>query len=96
MDGESSGAVPSGDKRQARLAILLIGIALFVLGFVITVSSSSGLGDSKEGNSHGVFSTGADTSSLSLLVLVGIVISLAGVLVATVGPMASFIQAKTK
>jgi hypothetical protein len=75
----------------------LIGIALFVLGFVITVSSSSGLDPADdEGSSHGTLSFGAGSGSISLLVLFGIVVSLAGVLVATVGPMTSFIQAKTK
>jgi len=85
------------DKREIRLAVVMIGIALFVLGFIITLSTLSGNGTGTEEDASGnLLSERTGTGSLSVLMILGIVVSLAGVLIATVGPMASFMQNKVR
>lgn len=97
MDGEgkSERSAP-GDKRQFKSVVVVIGIALFVLGFIITVSSLSSNGTGgDEGVDRGALSTGVGAGSLTLVMVLGMIVSLTGVLIATVGPMASFIQGKS-
>ena len=98
MDGEgsSTSSIPE-DKHELKLAIVIVGIALFVLGFVITVSSfSSGGVDGEDGTPGNTFATGTSPGPLSLLMITGMVVSFTGVLIATVGPMASFIQGRAR
>jgi len=83
------GEVSSGEggklthRRQLRFAMLPIGILLFVIGFLIAVSFSSGAGAS-EGTEDG--------EGLGIVSLTGIALSLSGVVVATAGPASLFLN----
>ncbi|MBE0517720.1 MAG: hypothetical protein IH630_00655 [Thermoplasmata archaeon] len=90
----------SDRKRPFRLKgtpiVVGVGIALFVMGFVITVYSLSSLetvsagGDGLTSDSHQIF------SSSSLPLFIGLVLSLVGVVSATAGPAAFFLHSKRR
>jgi hypothetical protein len=97
VKGSSTEGSVHGGRQQIKLVVVVVGIALFVLGFMLTVSSLSTNGTGTEdGATSGVFSEGAAIGSLSLLMIIGMSVSFAGVLIATVGPMASFMQNKAR
>lgn len=86
------------DKRAARRGLLLIavglGIALFVAGFVLAVTSlSEPEGASASGDGE-VLSEPAQSSSVALLV--GLMLSLSGVVLATATPAVFFIKGQKR
>jgi hypothetical protein len=94
-----------GDKRNAyegdrpvHPTVLVLGIALFVTGFLITVTSMSGSLDGQSELASGdLRSSEAQTSSTSgLLMFIGIVLSMSGVVSATAGPAAYFVHSRRR
>jgi hypothetical protein len=82
---------------NARLIMVLVGLALFVIGFLVTVGFFSqttvgGLHD-EPGMPLSIDSERFD-SGADFLVLVGIMTSLAGVVIATVGPILSLVLSR--
>ncbi|OGS51677.1 MAG: hypothetical protein A3K75_04460 [Euryarchaeota archaeon RBG_13_61_15] len=86
------------DKSKLSL-IVLTGITLFVVGFIVTISSLSGLGSSAStsDSDQTLYMEGADDGRAdSTALLIGLVFSLAGVVAATAGPAAFFIHRKNR
>lgn len=78
-----------GQGSRERLLMVAFGIALFVTGFVMTIAgfSVSGVEGARASDSHLAASSDNAGSHSELLLFVGMVTSLAGVVVATVGPV---------
>jgi len=84
---------------NARFLMVSVGIALFVIGFFVTVSSFSQIHVGVAQDGSGVprsidnerFGGEAD-----MLVLAGIITSLAGVVIATVGPAFSVMRSRDR
>lgn len=84
---------------NARFLMVSVGIALFIIGFLVTVASFSqmNVGGAHDGSSvplsvdNGRFGGEAD-----MLVLAGIMTSLAGVVIATVGPALSVMRSRDR
>ncbi len=74
-------ALRTSSVSSSRFIMVALGIALFVIGFAITVAGSSSEGLQSE-----------DSSGLNSLTVSGVAISLVGVVTATVGPFASFLR----
>lgn len=72
--------------------MVAVGIALFAVGFAITIASSSSAGDVSEGSR--LVQDSSSGWSLDLMTLSGMTISIAGVVTATVGPVVSFVKRK--
>jgi hypothetical protein len=85
----SVGTVTKG--RRPIVAMVGMGIFLFVAGFMVTVSC---LGDAAEGTDDGNLSSSSSTSTPDAFLLIGLSLSLAGVVSATAGPAAFFIHKK--
>jgi hypothetical protein len=89
----NKGEARRNGRRTSALAVSL-GMALFVVGFAITLASLPS--DSAAGTkSSGVLDDGfSSTSSESdgVLLIIGLVVSMAGVVVATAIPAAVFLQ----
>jgi hypothetical protein len=87
-----------GKKRSDKPLLslmVLVGVSLFVAGFMITVSSLSDLGasSSTSDSERLLYSeTEEDARADSTALLIGITLSLAGVVAATAGPAAFFIH----
>ncbi len=79
----------NGKTGEIRLLIVFIGIVLFIAGFLVTVTTlSDGAGTAGQGGSATI--SGSQSGGLSELVTIsGSAISLCGILVATLGPLAS-------
>lgn len=79
---------------MSRSVMALIGIALFVVGFVITLGAISGvaLPGVHASQNHG--GLGSGNSETTLWMVLGLAISLAGLILATVGPAISFLKAR--
>lgn len=79
----------NGNTGEIRLLIVFIGIVLFVVGFLVTVttlSDSTGV----SGRDGSATISGNHSHGLSELVTIsGSAISLSGIVVATLGPLAS-------
>jgi len=77
--------------------LALIGIVLFMVGFLLTVSSISA-SDSSDGSNASAdrHPGGVGSSSLNFMMVSGLLVSLIGVVIATVGPAAIFIRGKKK
>ena len=70
----------NGKTGEIRLLIVFLGIVLFIVGFLVTVTTLS--------DSTGI--SGSHSHGLSELVTIsGSAISLSGIVVATLGPLAS-------
>lgn len=93
MIGCDKGEARRTGRQTSALAVSL-GMALFVVGFAITLASLPS--DSVAGTQgSGVLDDGLGSSSSSgdgVLLLVGLVLSMAGVVVATAIPAAVFLQ----
>ncbi len=73
-----------------------MGITLFIVGFVITLTALSGVTlRGAHGASQGGDSGTSGHNGTNLLVLVGLIMSLAGIGLSTVGPAISFIKARS-
>ena len=90
----------SRDRRHSRRLnslLMTIGIALFAIGFLLTLSAKS---DTVSGQSVGgrfggnLADTRAVSSGSSWILLLGLVLGLAGLVVATAGPAAFFVLRK--
>jgi len=68
----------------------MTGVAMFVIGFMVTVSALSDLGSAHANTASEEF-VGSSASSESIMLLVGMVLSLSGLVLATAGPAAFFI-----
>ncbi|MEM4276836.1 MAG: hypothetical protein QXQ13_05055 [Thermoplasmata archaeon] len=79
--------------RQRRL-IVAAGIALFVVGFVVTVSAVPKEAPSDGG--YGLLSAQESGSGTQLLLAVGVLTSIAGVLIATVVPVVMAMRSRGK
>lgn len=75
-------------RRKGLLAVVGLGIALFVSGFVITVASLSGPSAASSGEQ-----VLESPSGYSVSLLVGLLVSLGGVVLATAGPLLLFVVA---
>ncbi len=93
MHTVSEGGRKRIDHSRSRLLMVSVGIVLFVVGFILTVTTipqdtpsesshdlSSGLGQADSGNSR------------DLYLLTGMFVSLAGVVLATVVPAVGFVK----
>jgi len=80
-------------KSRLILAVVGLGIAFFVTGFVLAVTSLAepSIVSADDGTLK-VSDSGGEGSSLSLML--GLVLSLAGVVLATAGPAVFFIHAR--
>ena len=94
----SDGSVKKTHVAKPLLSIVvLVGVSLFAAGFMITISSLSGLeASSTTSDSDRMFYSEevADSSADSAALLIGLTLSLAGVVAATAGPAAFFIHRK--
>jgi len=83
-------------RDRAILPILLTtGVAMFVVGFIVTVSALSDLG-SAHANAATEELAGSSVSSESILLLVGMALSLSGLVFATAAPAAVFIMRRRR
>ena len=84
---------------NARFLMVSVGIALFVIGFLVTVSSISQMNVGRAHDESGV-PLSIDNERLGgeadMLVLAGIMTSLAGVVIATVGPAVSVMRSRDR
>lgn len=81
-------------ERRPRALMLSVGIVLFVAGFVMTVATFPA-GDQAAGGESSLSSGGLGTGGLFFLAT-GILVSLLGVIVATVLPTAMAVKGKRK
>lgn len=81
-------------ESKSLLTLVALGIALFVVGFIVSITS---LSDPSAASSEGADSGGAgELSNGSLVLLTGLLLSLGGVVMATAGPAMMFIQARKR
>lgn len=78
-------------EKRPIFAMVGIGIFLFVAGFMITISC---LESPDESSGDGLITSSEPASSPDAFLLVGLSLSLAGVVSATAGPAAFFIHKK--
>jgi len=78
-------------EKRPILAMVCIGIFLFVAGFIITISCLEG---SDRNSDVELVASNESTSSPDAFLLAGLSLSLAGVVSATAGPAAFFIHRK--
>ena len=78
----------SGGRRPI-MAMVGIGIFLFIAGFMLTVSS---LGATDSDTNSSLFEESSSSSASDAYLLAGLLLSLAGVVSATAGPAAFFIH----
>ncbi|MEW5747961.1 MAG: hypothetical protein AB1793_04115 [Candidatus Thermoplasmatota archaeon] len=90
-EGSSDGACHCRDRRL--LLVVGLGMALFIAGFLISVASLSGPGTvPAEETSYLASESASDGQPLSLFM--GLLLSLAGVVLATAAPAVFFIHAR--
>ncbi len=79
---------------SSRPLFVYVGIGLFVLGFLLTVISSSGSLTASESSTGDALSTESDAGPRydGLVAFVGIFIGLLGVVTATVGPLTTVVR----
>lgn len=77
-------------RRRALVIVVSLGIALFTAGFLVTVASLSG---PSSASSQDAALQVIDMSSVdsSAILLVGLLVSLGGVVLATAGPLMLFV-----
>lgn len=74
--------------------MVAVGMTLFAVGFILTISALSGMAlPGAHGASQGLGSSGSGDSQTEPWMIMGFIISLAGLVLATVGPAVSFIKA---
>jgi len=79
--------------------MILVGVGLFITGFVMTVSSLSDMGASSSGSGPDTpLSEEADTGvgSDGIMLLTGLTLSLVGVVAATAAPAAFYIHGRNR
>ena len=94
MDRDSSGERGHIGPRPAIAATVLLGIALFIAGFALTMHSLSGTataGVNSDDVSYSDQNSSSDTSNHTLLMM-GLLLSMVGVIIATVVPAVAFIR----
>jgi hypothetical protein len=79
-------------KSRALLAVVGLGIALFVTGFILAVTSLSEP-DTVLAGEDALQTSGSGVGSTSFTLFLGLLLSLAGVVLATAGPAMFFIHA---
>jgi hypothetical protein len=95
MDHENNDEQGRSGSRQYIAIAVIAGIVLFVTGFAMTLVSlpdggATGISDS---DASGTYSNGlSDSSTDGVLLLVGLALSMMGVVLATVIPAAMFIR----
>jgi Mn2+/Fe2+ NRAMP family transporter len=98
-DEDRFGEATPRDKQRLKSFVVVLGIALFIVGFLITVSVLSGSGEANQQNATGsslATEPHARPGPFDAFVLLGMAVSFSGIVIATVGPMASFIQARAR
>jgi hypothetical protein len=97
MRASDDGAEASDKRDGGRPVFVSVGIALFIVGFLITVVFSAAGSMDGEASSN-LDEAGSDGSSLSafenLMAFLGIFIGLLGVVTATVGPLTTVVVTK--
>ncbi len=83
-------------KQKGTPIVVVVGIALFVMGFVITVYSLSSLESVSAEGEGPTYESPQVFSSSSLPLFIGLVLSLVGVVSATAGPAAIFLHGKRR
>ncbi|MBN1678452.1 MAG: hypothetical protein JW880_07935 [Candidatus Thermoplasmatota archaeon] len=96
--GASDAEAEASDKRETNRPVLVsVGIALFVVGFVITVVfSAAGSMDGTVSSTEGASDSEGRTLSPSdnLMAFLGVFLGLLGVVTATIGPLTTVVIAK--
>ena len=85
----------TGRALNSRLLMVSVGIGLFVIGFIVAVASSSQMnagGSRVESGAPLPIDNEDSGGAADVSVLAGIITSLAGVIVATVGPTISVMR----
>ena len=77
-------------KRRVLLAVVGLGISLFVSGFLVTVASLSGPSAASSGEAA-LQATESASGDSSVSLLLGLLVSLGGVVLATAGPLMMFV-----
>ena len=75
-------------KRTIRTFATVIGLVLFVAGFLLTISSLSKtyVSESDGDSSNGLLGNDSYAPTMSTITMLGLLSSLAGIMIATVGP----------
>ena len=82
----------SGERSRSKLLMVAFGIMLFIVGFLLTVAAIP-QAERSDGNDIALSSGGADSGTSSEFYLMsGMLVSLVGVVLATVGPAVAFVK----
>jgi len=79
----------NGNTGEIRLLIVFIGIVLFIAGFLVTVTTLSNSTGTSGQDGSAVISGDRSRGLSELVTISGSAISLSGIVVATLGPLAS-------
>ena len=93
MQGSPSRSPETSRREKSRLIMVSVGIILFVVGFLVTLTAiESDHAAASDNDTSGLRSETGAFASISLYLLSGILISLVGVVLATVGPVAGMVK----
>ena len=79
----------NGNTGEIRLLIVFVGIVLFIAGFLVTVTTLSDSAGISEQDGSATISEDQSHGLSGLVTISGSAISLCGIVVATMGPLAS-------
>jgi hypothetical protein len=91
-DRVTARAVDTGGHGRSRLLMVSLGIVLFILGFMLTIAAIPHAGQNEASGTSGSYGGGEPGSSSDFYLMSGMVVSLAGVVLATVGPAMGFVK----
>jgi len=83
-------------SKRPTFLMVAIGISLFVVGFIITLTSISGSHLASDGSDSYLASESTGSFGADMMLFVGIALSLSGVVFATAGPAVFFIHRRMK
>ena len=92
MQDASDESSKRGLKGRAILLVVGLGMVLFVVGFAMTVTSLSDPESVSAQGDYEMSETGSGSTSDSMLLMTGLLLSLAGVVMATTGPAVFFLR----
>ncbi len=92
MDPVSMRGISPKERSRSKLLMVAVGIVLFVVGFMLTVAAIP-QAEHSDGNDTGLSQGGSDSgASPEFYLMSGMLVSLTGVVLATVGPAVSFVK----
>jgi uncharacterized membrane protein HdeD (DUF308 family) len=95
MQGSPTRDPETSRREKSRLITVSVGILLFVVGFLITLAVvESDHAAASDNDTSGQGSETGSSTSTGLYLLSGILISLVGVVLATVGPVAGMVKGR--